>query len=288
METASQAGRREVRKRQGNGPKPSANEVKTAPQPNGKPKIPHRRILALGGGAVAVIILVSLFFFVSGSKETPQGGAPPKTAAPKDGSVSEPPAVSLPGLSGDDRKDFPVIRTIRFLPPQPTRMDTLKAEVLTEAPDPSRIIYAYVWKVNDRIVEGAEGDALNLSSLKKMDLITVIVTPYDGDRKGFPVESPVAVVYGIPPSLDLQVPPKTRKAGDPLELQLVSLHPDSAGVTFTLEAPIVPGMSIDNRTGKITWIIQPDQKGKIRFGAAVEDSDKTKVTKVFDVTLELS
>jgi hypothetical protein len=222
--------------------------------------------LALGGGAVAVIILVSLFFFVSGSKETPQGGAPPKTAAPKDGSVSEPPAVSLPGLSGDDRKDFPVIRTIRFLPPQPTRMDTLKAEVLTEAPDPSRIIYAYVWKVNDRIVEGAEGDTLNLSSLKKMDLITVIVTPYDGDSKGFPVESPVAVIYGIPPSL----------------------HPDSAGVTFTLEAPIVPGMSIDNRTGKITWIIQPDQKGKVRFGAAVEDSDKTKVTKVFDITFESS
>jgi hypothetical protein len=277
-----------VRKRQGNGQKASANGEKTAPQSKGKPKIPPKGMLVFGGGAVAVIILVLLVFFVSGSKETPQGGAPPKTAAPKDGSVSEPPAVSLPGLSVSDRKDFPVIRTIRLLPPQPTRMDILKAEVLTESPDPSRLTYAYVWKVNDRIVEGAEGDTLNLSSLKKRDLITVIVTPYDGDRKGFPVESPVAAVYGISPSLDLQVPPKTRKAGAPLELQLVSLHPDSAGVTFTLEAPIVPGMSIDNRTGKITWIIQPDQKGKIRFGAAVEDSDKTKVTKVFDVTLELS
>jgi hypothetical protein len=275
-----------VRKKQGSGPKASANGEKTAPQSNGKPKIPPKRMLVFGGGAVAVIILVLLIFFVSPSRETPPGGAPPKATAPVAGSVSERPGVSLPGLSGNARKDFPVIRTIRFLPPQPTRMDTLKAEVLTESPDPSRIIYAYVWKVNGRIVEGAEGDTLNLSSLKKMDLITVTVTPYDGDRKGFPVESPVAAVYGIPPSLDLQVPLKTKKAGDPLELQLVSLHPDSAGVTFTLEAPIVPGMSIDNQTGKITWIIQPDQKGKIRCGAAVEDSDKTKVTKVFDIMLE--
>jgi hypothetical protein len=277
-----------VRKKQGSGPKGAANGEKTAPQSKGKPKIPPTRMLIFGGGAVAVIILVLLIYFVSPSRETPPGGAPPKATAPPPGSVSERPGVSLPGLSGSDRKDFPVIRTIRFLPPQPTRMDTLKAEVLTEAPDPSRIIYAYVWKVNDRIFEGAEGNTLNLSTLKKMDLITVTVTPYDGDRKGFPVESPVAAVYGSPPSLDLQVPPKTKKAGDPLELQLVSLHPDSASVTFTLEAPIVPGMSLDKQTGKITWIIQPGQKGKIRFGAAVEDSDKTKVTKVFDITLELS
>jgi hypothetical protein len=165
-------------------------------------------------------------------------------------------------------------------------MDTLKAEVLTEAPDPNRIIHTYVWKVNDRIVEGAEGNTLNLSSLKKMDLITVTVTPYDGDREGFAVASPVVAVHSIPPTLDLKAPPKTKKAGAPLELQLASLHPDSAGVTFTLEAPIVPGMSMDKQTGKITWIIQPDQKGKILFGAAVEDSDKTKVTKVFDIMLE--
>ena len=242
-------------------------------------------MLIFGGVAVAVIIIL-LIFFVSPSKETPPGGTPQKATAPLTGSVSERPGISSPGLSGSDRKDLPAIRTIRFLPSQPTRMDTLKAEVLTEAPDPNRVIHTYVWKVNDRIVEGAKGNTLNLSALKKMDLITVTVTPYDGEREGFAVESPVVAVHSIPPTLDLKAPPKTKRAGDPLDLQLVSLHPDSASVSFTLEAPIVPGMSIDKQTGKIAWIIRPDQKGKIRFGAAVEDIDKTKVAKVFDIILE--
>jgi hypothetical protein len=82
------------------------------------------------------------------------------------------------------------------------------------------------------------------------------------------------------------VPPKTRKAAEPLELQLVSFHPDSDSITFSLEAPLVPGMSVDSLTGKITWIVAPNQKGTIRFGAAVEDADNTKVTKIFDIVME--
>lgn len=166
-------------------------------------------------------------------------------------------------------------------------MDTLKAEVVTAAyADPSRITYAYVWKVNNRIVESATGDTLNLSTFKKRDLVTVTITPYDGDNAGFPVESPTTLIYGIAPSLDLEAPLKTEKVGEPLELQLVSLHPDSDGITFSLEAPLVPGMSINSHTGKLTWIIPPNQKGQIRFGAAVEDTDKTKVTKTFAITIE--
>jgi hypothetical protein len=166
-------------------------------------------------------------------------------------------------------------------------MDTLKAEIVTATDtNPKRITYAYVWKVNNRIVEGATGDTLNLSTFRKRDLVTVTVTPHDGDKAGFPMDGPVATIYGIPPSLDMQTPIKTRKAGEPLEFQLVSLHPDSDGITFSLEAPLVPGMSIDSPTGKITWIVPPNQKGTIRFGAAVEDTDKTKVTKTFDITME--
>lgn len=169
-------------------------------------------------------------------------------------------------------------------------MDTLKAEVFTEAPDPSRLSYTYVWKVNNEIVEGAQGDRLDLSALdlKKKDLITVSITPYDGEREGFTMESPVIAVHSIPPTLDLKMPRQKRKASEPLEIQLVSLHPDSDGVTFGLEEPIVPGMSIDPHSGKITWIIQPNQNGTIRFGAVAEDTEKTRVSRIFDITLEKS
>jgi hypothetical protein len=45
-------------------------------------------------------------------------------------------------------------------------------------------------------------------------------------------------------------------------------------------------MTIDKRSGKISWSLQPDQKGSFRFGAAVEDDNGTKVTKIFDITVE--
>ncbi len=253
-------------------------EAKKAAGPSAaRRKIPLKEILIIGGGACALVVLVYLISFSPVSREAPPGARPQTAAQP-------------PGLSGYDRKDFPAIRTIRFEPPQPTRMDTLSAEVLAEAPDPERLTYAYVWKVNDQVVENAKGDTLDLLALylKKRDLITVSVTPYDGGRAGFTVESPVVAVHSIPPTLDLKMPRQTRKASEPLEMQLVSRHPDSDGVTYSLEAPVVPGMSIDPTSGKITWIIQPDQQGTIHFKATVVDTEQTKVTRTFNVNVEKS
>ena len=165
-------------------------------------------------------------------------------------------------------------------------MDALKAEVVTEAPDPGPIKYNYAWRVNDRIVAGATRDTLDLSAFKKGDRVMVDITPYTGDKEGFSVRSPFVVVHSITPSLELKAARQAIKAGEPLEFQLVSVHPDSDNVTFSLEAPIVPGMSIDGPSGKITWITQPDQKGTISFRAAVEDADKTKVKKTFEIKVE--
>jgi hypothetical protein len=280
----------------GNGLKAAA-EKKPAPlRPWEKLRALPRRVLIFGGAAVALVIFISLFLF-SGS---PRQEASPKTPAqaadlsPRPGGenflerpigppLPPPPQQAIP----PEQEERPTIQSIRFNPPQATRMDILKAEVVTAGnADPGRITYAYVWKVNSRTVAGATEAALNLATFKKGDLVTVTVTPYDGHKAGFPAESPITLIYGIPPSLDLQAASKKTKAGEPLELQLVSLYPDSEGIAFSLEAPFVPGMSIDSQTGKITWIIPPGQKGTIRFGAAVADTDKTKVTKTFDITME--
>jgi hypothetical protein len=127
---------------------------------------------------------------------------------------------------------------------------------------------------------------LNLSPFKKRDLITVTVTPYDGNTAGFAVESPMVAIHSIPPSLELKPMRKARKTGEPIELQLVGVAPDGDQVTFSLEAPHVPGMIIDERSGKITWLLKPGQKGSFRFGAAVEDDNGTKIAKTFDVTVD--
>ncbi|MBN2438201.1 MAG: hypothetical protein JXL20_06315, partial [Deltaproteobacteria bacterium] len=72
----------------------------------------------------------------------------------------------------------------------------------------------------------------------------------------------------------------------PVELQLVGAAPDGNQVTFSLEQPLVPSMTIDGPSGKISWQLQPDQKGAVRFGAGVVDDNGTKVIKTFEITLD--
>lgn len=195
-------------------------------------------------------------------------------------------ATNVPPESVIPEKSLAFIKAVRLQPSQPTRMDSLKAEVAAAPGTPEKLVYTYLWKVNDRIVEEAKGDTLNLSAFKKRDFIAVTVTPRDGDTAGFAVESPGVAIHAIAPSLELEIKPPAGPAGGPGELQLVSVAPDSEKVAFNLEPPLLPGMTVDTLSGKITWLRQAGRKGTFRFGAAVADDNGTKVTKIFDVTVK--
>jgi hypothetical protein len=265
-------------------PKTAAKRTETAPIVWGGVAFSPKQLLIIAG-VVVFILTMPLIYFGSLRKDMPAGTIPQTALSP--GSAAEQPSASLPSRPPEiNSPDRAFIQSVRFHPPQPTKMDTLKAEVITKTPDPGRVTYAYVWKVNDRVVESATGNTLNLSALNKRDLVTVTVTPYDGDKDGFPVDSPVIAVHSTPPSLDLIAMRQARKAGGPLEFQLVSRHPDSDGIVFSLEAPLVAGMAIDKDSGKITWNMPADRRGAIRFGAAVEDTEKTKVTKIFEINVD--
>ena len=267
-------------------------EQKQAPQTSGKVDAPGRwaglnlsakGLLIVSGGAILLVALVFWFFFGSPRKETPPGMRP-QSGVPSTATVQ---GQAAPAASSQATAAArPSIQSIRFHPRQPTKMDILKVEIAATAPH-GEISYTYQWKVNDRVLKEVAGDTLNLSALKKRDLISVTVTPHADDVTGFAVESPIVAVHSAPPSLELKAMERqARKVGDPIELQLIGYDPDGDTVRFSLETPLVSGMSIDGQTGKITWTIQPNQKGIIRFGAAVEDTDKNKITKTFEISVE--
>ena len=246
------------------------------------------RVWAAGGVALVVIVIAWLMLSPD-RREEPLPSSPSRvagTAGARSPQSAQPsaPAASPEAKTREEQRTF--IQSVRLEPPRPTRMDTLKAVVQVAPNAPERLVYAYRWKVNDRLVEEASGDTLNLSPFKKRDLITVTVTPSDGNTAGFAVDSPIVAVHSIPPSLELKATRKARKTGESIELQLVGAAPDGEKVLFSLEDPRVPGMTIDKESGKITWLLQPNQKGPFRFGAAVEDDNGTRITKIFDVTAE--
>ncbi len=242
-----------------------------------------RRLWVLGGaGALAVIVAWLMF---APSREPVAPGPPSSGTAQTGGVRQSPQSAAAPGTAAP--RQLPAfIRAVRLQPSLPTRLDSLKAEIEPFPSAPEGLSYSYVWKVNDRVVEDAAADTLNLSAFRKRNLVTVTVTPYHGDTAGLPVTSPVVAIQSVAPTLELKDVRWLRKTGEPVELQLVGAAPDGNHVTYSLEEPRVPGMTVDRSTGKITWRIAPDQKGVFRFGAAVEDDNKTKVTKVFEVTAQ--
>ncbi len=246
------------------------------------PALPPR-IWAVGG--MAVLVVVIFWWMFAPVRKIVLPTPPPSGIEQAAGLNGQPSASTLPNVSAPEGERA-FVKAVRLQPSQPTRMDMLKAELDLEPAAPKELVYTYLWRVNDRIIEEAKGDTLNLSPFKKRDLVTVTVTPHDGDTAGFAVASPVIAIHSVPPSLELKATRRARKTGEPVELELAGVAPDSEQVAYSLVAPHVPGMTIDKRSGKISWSIQPDQKGVIRFGAAVEDDNGTKVTKIFDVTVD--
>ena len=247
-------------------------------------------------GAFVLVFTIGWCMLAPDQRETPRTTTPSTGAAGNVGTAGiagtagtangQSPASSASPDAGIPGKELLFIRTVRLEPSRPTRTDTLKAEVEVAPTAPERLVFTYQWKVNDQVIGEATEDTLNLSPFKKGDLITVIVTPNEGGTKGFAVESPLVAVHSAPPSLELKTVRQARKTGEPIVLQLVGAVPDGELVAFSLEPPLVPGMTIDKRSGKISWLLPPDQKGSFRFGASVEDDKGTKVTKTFDITAE--
>ncbi len=182
-----------------------------------------------------------------------------------------------------------VIRAVALHPPQPTRLDTLRTDVVLQADEAGSASYtlSYRWTHNGFTLPEATGETLDLAGFNTGDLICVNITPFRDGQTGYTVSSPCIAVHPVAPTLELQLTPHRQLPGQPMTFQLASDHPDDEEVRFSLTPPLVPGMTVEERTGQIIWLLHPDQKGAVRFGAAVENSDRNvKVTREFEVTVQ--
>ena len=124
------------------------------------PALPPR-IWAVGGMAVlAVVIAWSLLAPVR--KIVLPTPSPSGIEQAAGGPKGQPTASALPNAKTPE-SELGFIKAVRLQPPQPTRMDMLKAELDLEPAAPKDLVYTYLWRVNDRIIEEAKGDTLNLS-----------------------------------------------------------------------------------------------------------------------------
>jgi parallel beta-helix repeat protein len=100
----------------------------------------------------------------------------------------------------------PSISGVIFSPQAPTEIDDITAiPVGSLDPDESDsiIIYYYSWQVNYQTVPGLIGDTLEAGEYDEGDVITVTVTPSDGEDNGNPIKSEEIVLAGDPTDTDM-------------------------------------------------------------------------------------
>jgi len=247
---------------------------------------------------LGLIALASLVWLLAGCQdpqptvqpvkmETP-GPAAESTPKPPENSGHSPPAGSegngTNAAAASSANSPPTVVKISFSSEFIVPGESVRAQAEAEDPDQDPVILEYEWRVNGERDSRTEMDEFDTTDLVKGDRITVVVTPFDGQVKGTPVESPILVLQNRPPNI-LSFPP-IAMTGIKYIYQVKAEDPDGDPLTYELqEAP--PEMEINPETGLIEWTIPLGAVGSYSPRILVSDGD-AKAFQVFSLNVTRS
>ncbi len=101
------------------------------------------------------------------------------------------------------------------------------AQALAEDPERESITYFYQWFVNDAAVSGQTNPTFPAELLRRGQMISVEITPFDGKQRGKPVRTPVATVGNTAPQITaVTLTPQAIQPGGKLMAEVVASDPD--------------------------------------------------------------
>lgn len=163
----------------------------------------------------------------------------------------------------------PQIKTIRLAPRNPKKGEKLRvSENEAYDADGDAISFTYAWFINSEPI-GIYTDVLDTTELptKRGDRISVKITPTDGEQEGTPIILN-SIIINSPPKVSPQI--KAEFNGLVYTSKIIAEDPEGDPLTYTLrQAP--EGMTIDSKTGVITWQVKPEDKGEHEITASVSD-----------------
>jgi hypothetical protein len=158
----------------------------------------------------------------------------------------------------------PAIRKAQLTPDMPVVGNIIRPAVTVDDADRDNISFKYKWTLNNTF---AGEDSYLDTELKRDDMITVDVTPYDGEEYGRSIQLKSRVINSLPTVSDST--PSIE--GNIYKYRVQASDPDHDLLTYKLEkAP--QGMIIDTTTGIITWQIRPEDRGNHEITVSVSDN----------------
>lgn len=199
---------------------------------------------------------------------------------PHDGKVSGPPVRSGSVVVGNTP---PAIRALTIQPSGAKVGDRLAATVDGSDMDGDDLYYTYRWSHNNRLVVEGEQGTLDTTSFSRGDAIAVSATPHDRDSHGKERLSELLTLANSPPKFTSSA--QGVLAQGQFGYVASAMDPENDPLTFTLEsAP--PGMTIDEKTGRIQWKVPAASARGYRVKVLVKDDHQGWTSQEFNMALD--
>jgi len=201
---------------------------------------------------------------------------------PHDGKVSGSPVRSGSVVVGNTS---PAIRTLTIQPSGAKVGDPLVATVDGGDIDGDDVRYTYRWSHNNQVVAEGEQGTLDTTGFSRGDVIAVSVTPHDRGSHGKEQQSELLTLANSPPKFTSSA--KGVLAQGHYGYVVSVVDPEDDPYTFALEsAP--PGMTIDEKTGRIQWKVPAASAGVYKVKILVKDDHQGWASQELDVTISNS
>jgi Putative Ig domain len=197
---------------------------------------------------------------------------------PHDGKVSGSPVQSKSFVVGNTP---PAIRALTIQPSGAKVGDRLVATVDGGDADGEDVRYTYRWSHNNQLVAEGEQGTLDTTGFSRGDTIAVSVTPHDRGSHGKEQSSELLTLANSPPRFTSSA--QGVLAQGQFGYVVSAVDPESDPYTFALEsAP--PGMTIDEKSGRIQWNVPASAAGVYKVKVLVKDDHQGSTSQEFDVT----
>ena len=162
----------------------------------------------------------------------------------------------------------PQIQSAKLIPQHPKKGDNLKVEVKTVDEDNDAVSLLYEWFVNGKPSgKTAETIAIDKTLFKTGDKISVKITPTDRETNGIPVTLS-SFIANSPPNVSPNIAASFN--GLVYTSKVIADDPEGDPLTYTLKAG-AKGMTIDSKSGVITWEVKVEDKGEHTIVVSVSD-----------------
>ena len=175
----------------------------------------------------------------------------------------------------------PAIRSVIIQPSGAKVGDRLVATVDGSDMDGDEVHYTYQWSRNNRLVVEGEQAMLDTTGFSRGDAIAVSATPHDLGTHGKEQLSEPLTLANYSPKFTSSAQPGLTQGQ--FAYVASAVDPENDPLIFALEsAP--PGMTINEKTGRIQWEAPAVSSGVFRVKVLVRDDHEGWATQEFDVT----